>query len=120
MIPAPVNIEPVVLSAAFNLLFRKGRSPPSCPAPKDADLLNRIRDAVPAASPAACRGALIRVRRLSSDVTEICMGFCEGEYGEGERARTAALSHLEAKNPGFTAFEYRTAFAVGLMWTGLE
>jgi len=107
------------LSAAFSLLFRQGRSPPSCPAPDDVDLLNRIRDAVPEVSPAVCREALIRVRRLSFDAAEIGCGFRDGQYGKGESAMAAALAELEEKNPGFSIAEYRTAFAVGQMWAGL-
>lgn len=111
--------DPETLSAAFVLVFHQGRSPPSCPAPNDNDLLNRIRDAVPLASPAVCREALVRVRRLSFDVTEICAAFREGEYGSGDGAKAAALCELEDRNPGFTDAEYRTAFLVGLMWAGL-
>jgi hypothetical protein len=107
------------LSAAFVLVFRKGRSPPSCPMPDDNDLLNRIRDAVPQASPAVCREALVRVRRLSFDVKEICTAFREGAYGSGDDAQAAALCELEDRNPGFTDAEYRTAFLVGQMWAGL-
>jgi hypothetical protein len=112
--------DPEALSAAFVLIFRQGRSPPSCPAPNDTDLLNRIRDAVPAVSPAVCREALVRVRRLSFDVTEICTAFHEGLYGNGEVAQTAALAELRDRNPGFTDADYHTAFNVGMMWTGLR
>jgi len=111
--------DPETLSAAFVLVFRKGRSPPSCPVPDDNDLLNRIRDAVPQASPAVCRDALVRVRRLTFDVTEVCTAFREGVYGSGDRAQAAALCELEDRNPGFTPAEYRTAFLVGQMWAGL-
>jgi hypothetical protein len=111
--------DPAVLSAAFALVFRKGRSPPSCASPDESDLTNRIRDAVPAASPPACRDALIRVRRLSFDVLEVCSAFRDGQYGAGENAEAAAISDLEGKDPGFSAAEYRTAFLVGMMWTGL-
>ena len=111
--------DPKALSAAFVLIFRQGHSPPSCPAPNDTDLLNRIRDAVPAVSPAVCREALVRVRRLSFDVTEICTAFREAQYGGGEGAQTAALAELRARNPGFTDADYLTAFNVGMMWTGL-
>lgn len=114
--PAP---DPSVLSAAFVLVFRQGRSPPSCPAPDDAGLMNRISDAVPSASPTACRDALVRVRRLSFDALEAGTMYLEGEYGEGEKARALAVADLEAKDPGFTGPEYRTAFSVGLMWAGL-
>lgn len=112
-------VDPRALSAAFVLVFRQGRSPPSCPSPNDTDLLNRIRDAVPAASPVVCREALVRVRRLSFDVTEICSAFLEGKYGGSDTARAAALSEIEVRNPGFTSAEYRTAFLVGQMWAGL-
>ena len=115
----PPAADPAVLSAAFVLVFRQGRSPPSCPAPDDNDLLNRIRDAVPAASPAACRDALVRVRRLSFDVTETAGAFTGGGYGAGPSAKDAAIADLAAKNPGFSAPEYRTAFSVGLLWAGL-
>ena len=120
MTPAhrPVT-DPEVLSAAFVLVFRQGRSPPSCPAPNDTDLLNRIRDAVPAASPLVCRDALVRVRRLSFDVTEICTAFREGQFGSGDEGRAAALGELERQNPGFSDAEYHTAFNVGQMWAGL-
>jgi len=111
--------DPETLSAAFVLIFRQGRSPPSCPAPDDNDILNRIRDAVPAASPAVCREALIRVRRLSFDVLEICTAFREGQYGSGDLARAKAIGELEDRNPGFSDAEYRTAFFAGQMWAGL-
>ncbi len=118
--PAGVKADPSVLSAAFILVFRQGRSPPSCPVPDDNDLLNRILDAVPAAPPSACRDALVRVRRLSFDVLEVCTAFNAGEYGSGEGAKAAALADLQARDPGFSVEEYRTAFAVGLMWAGLS
>ena len=113
------KVDRAILSAAFTLVFRKGRSPPSCPAPNDMDLLNRIRDAVPAASPVVCRDALILVRRLSFDAAEIGAGFLGGEYGKGETALAEALTLLETKNPGFTEDEYRTAFEVGKIWAAL-
>src|SRR5512137_1117002 len=94
-------IDPRALSAAFVLIFRQGRSTPSCPVPNDTDLLNRIRDAVPAVSPDVCRDALVRVRRLSFDVTEICTAFCEGQYGTGDGARAAAIGEIRNRNPGF-------------------
>ena len=118
--PAGNKPDPAVLSAAFVLVFRQGRSPPSCPVPNDMDLLNRIQDAVPNASPAACREALFRVRRLSFDVVEICATFREGEYGMDDAAKSAALADLEKKDPGFSGPEYRTAFGVGLMWADLH
>jgi hypothetical protein len=114
------KLDPAVLSAAFVLVFRQGRSPPSCPMPDDNDLLNRIRDAVPSASPAAGREALIRVRRLSFDVVEVCGALQDGEYGSGDEALAAALADLEGKDPGFSKTEYRTAFAVGQMWARLQ
>jgi hypothetical protein len=114
------KLDPAVLSAAFVLVFRQGRSPPSCPVPDDAGLLNRIQDAVPGASPASCREALIRVRRLSFDVLEVCAAFREGEYGMDDAAKGAALAALAAKDPGFSEPEYRTAFSVGLMWAELH
>ena len=117
--PVP-GIDPEVLSAAFVLVFRQGRSPPSCPVPDDNGLLNRISDAVPAASPSVCREALVRVRRLSFDVAEAGSAFMNGEYGTDDGAKDAAVADLEKKNPGFTGPEYRTAFAVGLMWAGLQ
>ena len=107
------------LSAAFVLVFRQGRSPPSCPAPDDNDLLNRIQDAVPSVSPAICHEALIRVRRLSFDASGIGSDFLTGQYGSGESAQAAALAKLEERNPGFSEAEYRTAFLVGRMWAGL-
>ncbi|NMB79321.1 MAG: hypothetical protein GYA23_09545 [Methanomicrobiales archaeon] len=121
--PAPHTKSPEAdeaLSAAFSLIFHKGRSPPSCPVPDDNDLLNRIRDAVPQAPPKACRDALVRVRRLSFDVTEVCGAFLQGDYGEGADAKAAALADLETKDPGFSEAEYFTAFAVGLMWAQLQ
>jgi hypothetical protein len=116
----PTALDPAVLSAAFVLVFRQGRSPPSCPMPDDMDLLNRIRDAVPAASPAVCREALVRVRRLSFDVVEVCAAFRNGEYGMDDGAKAAALADLGRKDPGFSGPEYRTAFSVGLMWAELH
>jgi hypothetical protein len=114
------NLDPAVLSAAFVLVFRQGRSPPSCPVPDDNGLLNRIQDTVPGASPASCREALIRVRRLSFDIVEVCAAFHEGEYGMDDAAKGSALADLERKNPGFSEPEYRTAFSVGLMWAQLH
>jgi hypothetical protein len=114
------NLDPAVLSAAFGLVFRQGRSPPSCPVPDDAGLLNRIQDSVPSASPASCREALIRVRRLSFDVVEVCAAFRDGDYGMDDAAKGAALAELESKDPGFSESEYRTAFSVGLMWAELH
>ncbi len=119
MYTAPRTLDPAVLSAAFSLIFRQGRSPPSCQTPDETGLLNRIRDAVPSASPAACRDALIRVRRLSFDVVEVAGAFREGQYGKGDDAESAALCELEDKDPGFTDTEYRTAFRVGQMWAAL-
>jgi hypothetical protein len=113
----PEKADEAVLSATFTLVFRQGRSPPSCPQPNETDLLNRIRDAVPAASPAACRDALIRVRRLSSDVLDVCGAFREGNFGTGREAKSAAIQKLAQDNPGFTGPEYETAFAVGMLWT---
>jgi hypothetical protein len=106
-----------VMSIAFDLIFRKGRSPPSCPAPDDTDLLNRIRDNVQNESPAMCRDALIRIQRLSHDVYDVCNAFREGEYGSGDEAMEKALTLLQKKCPGLSEDEYRTAFAVGMMWT---
>jgi hypothetical protein len=114
--PAP---DPKTMSAAFVLVFRQGRSPPSCPAPNDTDLLNRIRDAVPAVSPAVCREALIRVRRLSFDVMEISTMLQEGGFGTGPEADGAALCHIRDRHPGFSDAEYRTALAVGQLWARL-
>jgi hypothetical protein len=118
--PPKGKTDPAALSAAFTLVFRKGRSPPSCPVPDDTDLLNRIRDAVPAVSPADCRDALVRVRRLSFDAVEICGAFRQGEFGTGDMSRATALADLEKKNPGFSDPEYQIAFAVGLMWADLQ
>jgi hypothetical protein len=115
----PEKADPAVLSAAFVLVFRQGRSPPSCPAPDDAGLLNRIRDAAPAASDAACRDALVRVRRLSFDALEAGSEYLGGGFGDGGDAKRKAESTLEVKNPGFTKPEYSTAFSVGLMWASL-
>ncbi|HII99710.1 MAG TPA: hypothetical protein HA272_10780 [Methanoregula sp.] len=116
-VPRP---DPLALGAAFALVFEKGRSPPSCPMPDDAGLLNRILDAAPNASPSACRDALVRVRRLSFDAVETGASFREGAYGSGADAKAAALADLEEKNPHFTETEYVTAFAVGLIWAGME
>lgn len=105
------------MSIAFDLIFRKGRSPPSCPAPNDTDLLNRIRDKVQNESPAMCRDALIRIQRLSHDVYDVCNAFRDGEYGGDTDAMEKALAVLRKMCPGLTEDEYRTAFAVGMMWT---
>ena len=113
------SVDPAVLSAAFTLVFRKGRSPPSCAAPNDTDLLNRIRDAVPAVSPAVCRDALIKVRRLSFDVLETASAFREGHYGTDSDARAKALCEIEDQNPGFSDEEYCTAFEVGMIWAAM-
>lgn len=113
----PPKPSSAVMSIAFDLIFRKGRSPPSCPAPDDIDLLNRIRDRVQNESPAVCRDALIRIQRLSHDVYEVCGAFREGEYGSGEEAMETALNLLRKKCPGLSDEEYQKAFAVGMMWT---
>jgi hypothetical protein len=117
--PPVTKPDPAALSAAFALVFRQGRSPPSCPLPDDAGLLNRILDTAPDATPAACRDALVRVRRLSFDAVEVCTAFRQGEYGTGDEAKAAALADFEGKNPHFSEAEYRTAFTVGLMWAEL-
>ncbi len=114
---APPKSNKADLSAAFTLVFCQGRSPPSCPAPHNTDLLNRIRDKIPNASPAECRDTLIRIQQLSHDVYEICEAFREGVFGTGDEAQAQALSLIEEKYPGLTEKEYRTAFAVGMMWT---
>ena len=119
MYTSPHSLDPAIVSAAFSLIFRQGRSPPSCPAPDDNDILNRIRDKVPSASPAACRDALIRVRRLEFDVVDIAGAFRDGQYGEGKEAEAAAHCELEDKDPGFSDDEYRSAFSVGRIWAGL-
>ena len=113
----PQKPSPEVMSIAFDLIFRKGRSPPSCPAPDNTDLLNRIRDKVQNESPAMCRDALIRIQRLSHDVYEVCGAFRKGELGSGDEALAKALFLLEKKCPSLSDDEYRTAFAVGMMWT---
>ncbi len=107
-------------SAAFALVFRQGRSPPSCPAPDDALLLNRILDTAPDSSQKDCRDALIRVRRLSFDAAEIAGEYASGVYGTDDRAKDAAVADLKNRNPGFSDAEYRTAFSVGRMWAGLS
>ena len=109
--------DPETLSIAFTLVFRQGRAPPSCPTPHESELLNRIMDKTTSASPAVCRDALIRVRKLSCDVYPVCDAFREGGYGTGKAAEDAAIRALVEKNPGFTPEEYRVAFAVGMMWT---
>jgi hypothetical protein len=119
MAPVP-KPDATALSAAFVLVFRQGRSPPSCPLPDDAGLLNRILDAAPDVTPAACRDALVRVRRLSFDAVEISTAFRQGDYGTGDEAQAAALADLEEKNPHFSETEYRTAFAVGMIWAGMQ
>ncbi len=113
----PPKPSSAVMSIAFDLIFRKGRSPPSCPAPDDIDLLNRIRDKVQNESPAVCRDALIRIQRLSHDVYEVCGAFRDGEYGSGDEAMVTALDLLRKKCPGLSDEEYQKAFAVGMMWT---
>lgn len=105
------------LSTAFTLVFRQGRAPPSCPSPREAELQNQICDRVPASSPAACRDALIRVRKLSYDVYIVCDGFREGLFGTGDEAQAAAIDALAQMNPGFSGEELRTAFVTGMMWT---
>lgn len=118
--PKPRHIkDPAALRIAFDLVFRKGRSPPSCPTPDDRELLNIIMDRAPEASASGCRDALITVRRLSYDVYPVCDALREGLYGTGSAAEDAAIKDLEEKDPGFTPDEYRTAFAVGMMWTAL-
>jgi hypothetical protein len=102
------------------LYWYSGRgAPPSCPAPNDPDLHNRIRDIVPAASPAVCREALVQVRGLSSDGTEICTAFRKGQYVSGDGVQGAALCESGDRNPGFTDAGYRTAFLVGQILSGL-
>ncbi|MCU0632156.1 MAG: hypothetical protein MUC66_04170 [Methanolinea sp.] len=117
MVDTTFRADRETLSAAFSLVFRQGRAPPSCPSPCESELLNFIRDRVPAASPAACRDALIRVRKLSKDVYTVCDQFREGLFGSGDTAQVAAMKALMEKNPGFSEEEYRVAFSVGMMWT---
>jgi hypothetical protein len=69
---------------------------------------------VPAASPAVCREALIRVRRPSFDVPGDRIRIPRwGVYGKDGDAEVSALCELEDRNPGFFNEEYRTASAVG-------
>lgn len=118
--PKPRHIQdPAALRIAFDLVFRKGRSPPSCPMPDDRELLNIIMDRAPEASASGCRDALILVRKLSYDVYQVCDAFREGSYGGGDDGGKAAIRDLEQKNPGFTPDEYQKAFAIGMMWTAL-
>ena len=105
------------LSIAFVLVFTQGRAPPSCPCPDERDLLNRIMDRSRSASPAACRDALIRVRRLSIDLYTVCGAFREGACGKMKSSEEKAIRALKERNPGFNDDEYRTAFEVGMMWT---
>lgn len=113
----PSRADSETLSVAFTLVFRQGRAPPSCPSPREAELLNQICDRVQAASTAACRDALIRVRKLSYDVYIVCDEFREGIFGTGDEAQAAAINALAEINPGFSKEEYRTAFVTGMMWT---
>lgn len=113
----PVSADFATISAAFSLVFCQGRAPPSCPNPREEELLNRICERVPAASPEACRDAMIRVRKLSCDVYVVCDQFREGYFGTGNQAQVAAIRALAQMSPGFTEEEYRTAFVTGMMWT---
>ena len=116
--PAEVpGADRVVLGAAFTLVFRQGRAPPSCPVPDEADLVSRIREMVPGASPDTCREAISMVRKLSRDALVVCDGYRYGVYGRGPDAQKAAIRTLAAKNPDFSEIEYMTAFSTGMMWT---
>lgn len=111
------DVAPDLLSAAFDLVFRQGRSPPSCPAPDDSDLCRRIMALVPAASLEDCRDALQKVRELSRQAYRVCDAYRDGVYGKGRAAETKAVRELAAGCPGFSEDQYRTAFSVGMLWT---
>ncbi len=106
-----------VLSAAFTLVFRQGRAPPSCMVPDEADLVSRVREIVPDTPPKICREAISKVRRLSREAVIVCDAFRCGAYGRGPDAQDTAIRVLAGKNPGFSEVEYRTAFSTGMMWT---
>ncbi len=112
---ADLNIE--AKHAAFELAFDGGRSPLPYERWTDEELLPKVKDLAPTASPEECLDALSMVRRLCDDVYEVCETFRSGEFGEGTLARQAALRELSIKSPGFTGAEYDTAFSAGLLWT---
>ncbi|MDX8550355.1 hypothetical protein KHC33_11635 [Methanospirillum sp. J.3.6.1-F.2.7.3] len=107
-----------LLSVAFDLIFRKGRSPPSCPNPDKSALCLRIQSMVPGSSDELCIQAIDRVRKLSIDSYDISVDYLQGSYGDDEQAIESAIKMLSDKNPGFSEDEYVKAFEVGMMWAG--
>lgn len=103
--------------ASFELAFGSRRSPLPYERQTDRELLPRVQERAPNASPEEILDALVRVRRLCDNVYEVCDAFRDGRFGEGTPARAAALSELAERIPGFTEAEYKTAFAEGLLWT---
>ena len=94
------------MSIAFDLVFRKGQSPQSCPSPDNVDLHNRIREKVQNESPAMGGDALMRIQHLWHDDYEIYNAFREGEYGSGDsRAVEVEAQNAGASKSGCPLFE---------------
>ena len=110
--PLKGKTDPAALSAAFALVFRKGRSPPSCPVPDDTDLLNRIRDAVPpriSRQTAAKRSSGSAASR--SMLSEAVQGIpCRRIRDRGMMHGQLPLRILRRKIPGFPTPNTRQHF----------
>lgn len=104
--------------AAFALAFTNSRSPLPLECRPDGELITMLRERVPAASDAECREAIKTVRCLCSAVYAVCEEFRSGTCGHGADAARIAIGRLREQQPGFSAEEYREAFAAGLLWTG--
>ena len=104
--------------AAFALAFTNSRSPLPFERHTDAELIMIIQKRLPAASDAECREAIKTVRCLCSAVYAVCEEFRSGTCGHGADAARIAIGRLREQQPGFSAEEYREAFAAGLLWTG--
>ena len=107
--------DPALLSAAVSLFLSQG-FPPENNAGDDA-LVRLLRGQYPMASPELCRAAVSRARNLSRVAYDVCDAFRDGAFGRGSEAADAAIRALEEKSPGFSAEDYRQAFAAGLLWT---
>jgi hypothetical protein len=110
------NRDHLILSAAFDQVFRKGRSPPSCPHPNESDLFSRIRDQVSDATDPECMIAMKKVRKLSKDSFELCEAYYQGTFGSGDEAIEKVIKALSEDNPEFSEEEYEKALSVGMMW----
>lgn len=107
--------DPALLSAAAGMVLSQG--PPPEKDAGDESLVQHLCGQFRPAPEDACRAAVSRARKLSRDAYDICDAFRGGVYGKGSEAADVALRTLEEKSPGFSAEDYRQAFAAGLLWT---